>query len=438
MRNLVNMAATGNATNAAAASGAASAGMAQRAAIVCLAISVVYCVAYYGYYFLVSVGYQLDSQPRVGGDFFVFYAAALLVGDGGLASLYDMLAFSAFQDTLRGGSGVVHPFPYPPHFLAAVEWLRFLPFLAAYAVWEGLGLALYLIALRQLRVTGLMLAAALVAPAVLTNLLAGQLGFVSAGLLLAGFALLDRRPVLAGIVFGLLTVKPHLGVLVPLVLLVQGRWPTVAAAVATTVALAGASMAFYGVDLWADYIGFLGAYPQVSEINWDSPFGSVVASPFLSAMRGGAGLTGAYAAQAVAACGAIAAVVWIARRRPPVDLLAAGVAAATLLVSPVGYLYDFTLLTGAVLVVLRCHLFDGPRPMEVAILLAGWWWPVVARFLNEGGLPLAWLGPVLVLAAVMARVAAAESVVRSAHGNSHGNAHRNSHGNSLNREQKLA
>ena len=51
------------------------------------------------------------------------------------------------------------------------------------------------------------------APAVVANIGFGQTGFVLASLMIAGLVNLDRRPVLAGIMFGLLTIKPHFGVL---------------------------------------------------------------------------------------------------------------------------------------------------------------------------------------------------------------------------------
>ena len=60
---------------------------------------------------------------------------------------------------------------------------------------------------------------ALAFPATFINLFHGQNGFLNAALLGAALLALDRRPVVAGILFGLLSYKPHLGLLVPLALL---------------------------------------------------------------------------------------------------------------------------------------------------------------------------------------------------------------------------
>ena len=77
---------------------------------------------------------------------------------------------------------------------------------------------------------------------------------------LAGFALLwlDRRPLAAGILIGLLAIKPHLALLFPLALVAEGRWRSIAAAAATVLALVAASLAAFG---WAEWAAFLHHLP---------------------------------------------------------------------------------------------------------------------------------------------------------------------------------
>ena len=58
---------------------------------------------------------------------------------------------------------------------------------------------------------------ALAFPAVFVNLGHGHNGFLTAALLGAALVVLDARPILAGILFGLLAYKPQFGVLIPLV-----------------------------------------------------------------------------------------------------------------------------------------------------------------------------------------------------------------------------
>lgn len=66
------------------------------------------------------------------------------------------------------------------------------------------------------------------APARLVNILNGQNGFLSAALLLGGTWWIDRRPVAAGILFGLLTFKPQFGTLLPFVPIALAAWRVIA------------------------------------------------------------------------------------------------------------------------------------------------------------------------------------------------------------------
>jgi len=65
---------------------------------------------------------------------------------------------------------------------------------------------------------------AAVAPAAFVTLFAGQTGFLTAALFVAGMVTLRKHPLWAGVFFGLLTIKPQLGVALP-VLLIAMREP---------------------------------------------------------------------------------------------------------------------------------------------------------------------------------------------------------------------
>src|SRR3546814_6004949 len=79
---------------------------------------------------------------------------------------------------------------------------------------------------------------ALILPGSLVNIWAGHYGFLVGALALYGWRWLDTHPRRAGIIFGIMTIKPHLGVLVALVLLLRRDWTAIGWAAATTGALA--------------------------------------------------------------------------------------------------------------------------------------------------------------------------------------------------------
>src|SRR5947209_4071280 len=82
---------------------------------------------------------------------------------------------------------------------------------------------------------------ACIAPATGITLISGQTGFLSGALMVGGLRLLPTRPALAGVLFGLLTYKPQLGVLVPVALVAMSGGRAIVAALATFAALAVAS-----------------------------------------------------------------------------------------------------------------------------------------------------------------------------------------------------
>src|SRR5690606_22222079 len=56
---------------------------------------------------------------------------------------------------------------------------------------------------------------------------------------------------------GLLTYKPHFGVLFPLVLIVAGRWTVFVTAAAVALAMAALSWLVFGTAAWADFLQLL-------------------------------------------------------------------------------------------------------------------------------------------------------------------------------------
>src|SRR4029077_20364009 len=71
---------------------------------------------------------------------------------------------------------------------------------------------------------------ALAFPAVLINVGHGHNGFLTAALLGGGLVVLDRRPLPAGILFGLMAYKPQFGLMIPIALAAGGYWRSFAAA----------------------------------------------------------------------------------------------------------------------------------------------------------------------------------------------------------------
>ena len=73
-------------------------------------------------------------------------------------------------------------------------------------------------------------------------------------LLGGGLSLLERRPYLAGFLFGMMIYKPQLALLLPVALLGGRQWRAFAAASVTAGVLLAASALWFGTDVWAEYL----------------------------------------------------------------------------------------------------------------------------------------------------------------------------------------
>ncbi len=90
--------------------------------------------------------------------------------------------------------------------------------------------------------------AGLAFPAVLVTITHGQNAFLTTALFGWGLLLLPRGPVAAGILFGLLTFKPQVGVLLPVALVAGGHWRAIVAAALTGIALAVTTTVLFGAQ----------------------------------------------------------------------------------------------------------------------------------------------------------------------------------------------
>jgi hypothetical protein len=189
--------------------------------------------------------------------------------------------------------------------------------------------------------SGYILAAAF--PAVLANVVAGQNGFLSAALMGGTLLLLTERPVLAGVLLGLLTYKPHLGLLFPIVLAAGGHWRVFITAGVVAALMALASWAAFGTDTWHAFVGNIGHTSQAFLADGWADFAKLqTAFGLVRTLGGGEPL--AWTVQAALALGVAVAVAVLWRSRADDGLKAAALATGALLATPYLYMYDLMVL----------------------------------------------------------------------------------------------
>src|SRR5215475_2386864 len=194
-----------------------------------------------------------DGISRAFGDDFVnYWSGAFLALHGRAAEIYDFVAFHAFEQSATGPNIGAYHYSYPPVLLLLTLPLALIPYVPALGVWLVATWYGFYRALRLASGEGAWLLS-LATPALFVNAVGGQNGALTAALLGCGLLLLDRRPVVAGMLFGCLAYKPHLALLLPIALIAGRRWRAVGAAAATLVLLVPASAVLFGPQCWLDY-----------------------------------------------------------------------------------------------------------------------------------------------------------------------------------------
>ena len=230
---------------------------------------------------------------------------------------------------------------------------------------------------------------ALAFPAVFINLGHGHNGFLTAALFGGALLQLDKRPLLAGVLFGLLAYKPQFGVLIPIVLAASGRWRTFAAAAATVAVLVISVTLAFGTDIWRAFAASMaftrGVVLERGDTGWHK-----IQSVFSVVRMWGGSVQLAYVLQGVASIAVAAAVTWMWRSRARFARKAAALLIGTVLVTPYSLDYDLMLLAPAIAFLATDGIERGFARWEKTLLAVLWIVPLIARTVAETTLvPLA-------------------------------------------------
>lgn len=356
----------------------------ERARLWACALLIAY-VAVIAYLFLTAHGLN-DYQGRpLGSDFSNLYAAGVEANTGHATDIYVPAKHLAAERAIFGANTPFYGWHYPPFLLLMAAPLAQLPYFAALFVWQAVTFALYLgamtLLLRGAKIkdrTWILFAAAF--PAVFANLLAGHNGFLTAALLAGALALLDTRPLIAGLLFGLLAYKPQFGFMIPLVLLVTGRWRVIGGVALSVIALSLLCTSLFGTDIWRAFSsseeftrtvvleqGRTGFYRIQSMFAWVRMWGGPI--PLAYTLQGLVTLL----------CGVSLFRIW--RSDLAQSIKGASLCIAAILATPYSLDYDLMALAPAIALLAVDGLALGFRPYEKSAIAALWLMPFLARAL---------------------------------------------------------
>ena len=372
---------------------------AMRIAVICGLVSIAILT-----FLLATASGTLDSRGRpIGTDFSQVWTAGRMVLDGRAADVWDWDKHFAIQRAFHGPAVTeYYGWHYPPPFLLLATALATMPYVAALAVWQAATAIPFAALVRHMTGRREAWLFVLAAPVALICAMHGHNGFLTALLLAGGLLLLERRPLVAGLLLGCLVYKPQFALVLPLLLLVTGNWRAIGGAALSSLGLIAVTFAIWGWPVWQAFIDSLPLTRRIviesGATGWEK-----IMSPFAAIRDWGGGLEVAYSVQAVASIAAIGLSLWLARVARP-DLRNAAVAASVLIATPYVLDYDFVVLLAGMAFLWRDAVRHGWLPWEKTLLALVWIAPLVAR--NIAGLthiPLGLATAVIVLVIAVRR-----------------------------------
>ncbi len=320
----------------------------------------------------------------VGTDFSSFWAAGQLVLSGDASAVYNPdLHFVAQKAVFGPDYKDYYGFFYPPTFLLISAGLGMLPYLWSLFLWQVGGMVLYYSALRQMLPKNWKMAVIILGfPCVFLALGHGQNSFFTTALFTFGVLNLKRRPVFAGICFGLLAYKPQLALLVPVAVIATSHWRVFIAAGVTAFAFVGLSAAVLGVDCFTAYAE-LGATTRSALLENGGPGWHKIQTLFAALRSVGVPVTVSYFAQAILSL-LSAVFVWHIWRSKADDLLKiSALCVASLLATPFVLDYDLLLLAPALASFACLAVQTGWRAHEKWLLALAFTAPLYTRNVAE-------------------------------------------------------
>jgi alpha-1,2-mannosyltransferase len=333
----------------------------------------------------------LPIDPPTSLDFMSFYAAGDLTDQGTPALAYNEKIHEQTEKQIYGDPRIPYfGFYYPPVYELLCAALAVPPLTISYLIFVLVTGAAYFFVLRGTIRDPVLIAALASFPAAFLTVALGQNSFLTTALMGGALLVLDRRPILAGILFGAMCYKPHFLLLVPVALIAGRYWATLIAAAVTGTLLTGLSLLLLGWETWRAFLTTTLLAQSVFESGRVGFYHLV--SLFGAVRLIGGGTTLAMSVQAIVLAGAAVAVAIVWHRRPDPGVRAATLIAATLVALPVILFYDLLPATLAMAWLIHDARRHGYFPWEKTILCAMWPVALLCRGIGEKThVPIGWL-----------------------------------------------
>lgn len=329
-------------------------------------------------------GYKADAL----GDGLNYWAGPYLALHGQYATLFDPPRYETWFAALFHVSD--HVWSYPPSYLLVVLWAGFFSPVAGALVFSVFSCLALWIALRAVPVSLQARLVVFFSPAALTSVGGNQNGALLASLIVGGLFLAETSPILGGALVGLATIKPQLGLLIPIYWLAAQRWRALISAASSGVALCLVSFAFFPTTVWPDFIekvlpfmNHLGAGLAAKAHGGPR---AMIASSLSMASQLGAGPKAANYFQLLSALFSVCIAVWLGWRKSLPRVLRL---AALLVLAPLStpYIWCYDLIPASCGIALMLLSLRPLPTLPLLFLGLAWITPGIALFAAIYGFP---------------------------------------------------
>jgi hypothetical protein len=328
---------------------------------------------------LASIHHMVDSVGNpVGADFILQYGASLAALQGHAAEAYTAAGIMHYEQLAVPAWDKTFLWFYPPSWYVLILPLALLPYLISYVVYMSATLAFFIAVMRRMALgpeCGQQAMWCLAAfSGVWINVNDGQNAFLTAGCAGAAVLCLQRRPWMAGVFLGLLSVKPHLGLLFPVALVAIGAWRTIVSALATAAGLMAVGTLVLGRAVFAAWLGSIGSAGTTLDgdgLTW-AKMPAVYSLLRMLGVRPGI----AHWVHGAVAMVVIALVWWVWRSSADWGLRGSALMVGTFLISPYVFDYDLVWLAFPIAWLALKGVREGWLRWEREVLVAAWILPL--------------------------------------------------------------
>lgn len=316
------------------------------------------------------------NPPMLGHDFAAFWAAAQLAAEGRAADSFNGDVIGPIQHAVMSVEGTLY-WHYPPMLHLLILPLGWLSYAWGFVWFTLAGLAIWVFTVSRVATDLPMYSkmAVLAAPIAWSNFVQGQNGaLVTLCLVMFLLALEREHWAQAGFWGALLLIKPHLGVLLPLILIARGHWRVFPWGILFGLTFCGLATWVFGVDYWR-------AFRANSDLLWAAMHTGELAhaqiSAFAFAQNIGLPELLGWILQGVTVLLA-AVLTWAVWRSPQADadLRMATVLVCSVMISPYAFYYDAPGAAIAIFLLFRDGMRGGFSTGERSTYLIFWVAPI--------------------------------------------------------------